>query len=81
MKRLRYDDIKIDDLLKVRVYDGGLTDTIIEGRVTNKDGQNVMLNVFCYFTPEEPVGRVTSDYEAFNPDYARAYKIEENTRI
>lgn len=81
MKRLNYNEIKIGDLLKVRLYEDGLTDAFIEGRVTNKYGQNVMLHAYCYISPKHPEGIISFDYEVFNPKYAKAYRIEENTRI
>jgi len=68
-----YNDLKIGDVVEVQQFYGRLTENYFMGTVTNRDGQNIVVEVQGRKINEPVVDGdkiKIRDFEALNPKYA-----------
>ena len=68
-----YNDLKIGDVVEVQQFYGRLTENYFMGTVSNKDGQNIVVEVQGRKINEPVVDGEKikiRDFEALNPEFA-----------
>lgn len=69
--RLFYQNLNIGQKVKVQVYYGELTNNFYTGKITNMDGQNIVVEVETRDFNDHSQGVITQrGHEACNPEYA-----------
>ena len=76
--RLNYENTKIGQTVKVQQFYGRITNNFYTGTITNRDGQNIVVEVTTREVNEPIVDGDTikiREYEACNPEYAIVKEI------
>ena len=76
MKRLNYNELSINQKVEVQVYYDGMTDCYYTGKITNKDGQNIVVEVETRDFSNDFQDMKQRDFETCNPDYAVVKEVK-----